>query len=101
MKGIWTWPSESNDQDKTMRKIMREDELSSILVALAQNPGGLSNAQLDKFLSNYSQWRTLSHLRELIALGFIQYRIQFFGNAGEYELTDLGKTIVSKIQLSH
>ncbi len=100
MKGIWVWPSEPKDQDKTMRKIMQEDELIMILVALVKTPEGLSNAQLDKLLSNNSQWRTLSHLRELTALGFIQYQVQFFGGAGKYELTDLGKTVVSRIQAS-
>jgi len=98
MKGIWTWPSEPNDQDKTLRKIMQEDEFVAVLVALAKSPEGLSNAQLDRLLSNNSQWRTLSHVRELIALGFIQYHVQFFGDAGKYELIDLGKTIVSRIQ---
>lgn len=98
MKGIWTWPSEPDDQEKTLRKIMEEDELVTILVALAKSPEGHSNAQLDMLLSNNSQWRTLSHLKELLALGFIQYHVQFFGEAGRYQLTDLGRNIVSRIQ---
>jgi len=100
MKGIWVWPSEPKEQDKTIRRIMEEDELIAILAALAKTPEGLSNAQLDKLLSNNSQWRTLSHMRELTALGFIQYQVQFFGGPGKYELTDLGKTIASRIQAS-
>ena len=98
MKGIWTWPADLKDQDKALRKIMEEDELVTILVALAKNPEGLSNAQLDRLLSNNSQWRTLSHLKELMALGFIQYRVQFFGEAGRYELTDLGRTVVPRMR---
>lgn len=101
MKGIWVWPSEPADQEKTLRKIMEEDELVTILAALAKSPEGLSNAQLDRLLSNNSQWRTLPHMKELIALGFVQYHVQFFGEAGKYELTDLGKTVVSRIQASH
>jgi len=101
MKGIWVWPSDPKDQEKTLRKIMEEDELVTILTALAKSPEGLSNAQLDRLLSNNSQWRTLSHMRELMALGFVQYHVQFFGDAGRYELTDLGKTIVSRIQADH
>jgi hypothetical protein len=101
MKGIWAWPSELGDQEKTLRKIVEEDELVTILAALAKNPEGLSNAQLDRLLSNNSQWRTLSHMKELIGLGFVQYHVQFFGEAGKYELTDLGKTVVSRIQASH
>jgi predicted transcriptional regulator len=98
MKGIWAWPSDPEDQDKTLRKIMEEDEFVTILLALAKSPEGLSNAQLDRLLSNNSQWRTLSHMKELLALGFIQYHVQFFGEAGKYELTDLGKTVVSRMQ---
>ena len=98
MKGIWTWPSEPDDQEKTLRKIIEEDQLVTILVALAKTFDGLSNAQLDRLLSNNSQWRTLSHLKELMALGFIQYHVQFFGEAGKYELTDLGKNVVSRMQ---
>jgi DNA-binding HxlR family transcriptional regulator len=100
MKGIWAWPSEPDDQEKTLRKIGEEDEFVTILAALTKSPEGLSNAQLDRLLSNNSQWRTLSHMKELMALGFVQYHVQFFGEAGKYELTDLGKTVVSKIQAS-
>jgi hypothetical protein len=98
MKGIWTWPSEPKEQDKVLRRISSEDEFSTILLALANDPEGLSNAKLDRLLANNSQWRTLSHMRELIALGFVQYHVQFFGDPGQYRLTDLGKTVVPKLQ---
>jgi hypothetical protein len=101
MKGIWSWPSEPSDQERTLRKIVEEDELVTILAALAKSPDGLSNAQLDRLLSNNSQWRTLPHMKELIALRFVQYHVQFFGEAGKYELTELGKTVVSRIQAGH
>jgi len=98
MKGFWAWPSEPKEQDKLLRKMMQEDELVKILSALAKSPDGMSNAQLDKLLVNNSQWRTLSHMKELIALGFVQYNVQFFGDPGKYALTELGKTVTSKIQ---
>ncbi len=98
MKGFWTWPSDAIEQHNTLRRIIKEDELVTILNALASSPEGLSNAQLDRLLRNNSQWRTLSHMKELIALGFVQYHMQFFGDPGKYELTDIGKTVVSKIQ---
>lgn len=98
MNGIWAWPSEPRDQDETLRKITQDAELLTILLALAKNPQGLSNAQLDRLLSNNSQWRTLSHMKELLALGFVQYHVQFFGEAGKYEITELGKTVISRIQ---
>jgi hypothetical protein len=98
MRGIWVWPSEPKDQDKALQKILREDEFVAILIALANNPEGLSNAQLDRLLANNSQWRTLFHMKELMALGFVDYHVQLFGDAGKYQLTDLGKAIVSRIQ---
>ena len=98
MKGIWAWPTEPKEQDKTMQKILREDELVAMLVALTNHPEGLSNAQLDRILTNNSQWRTLLHMKELMALGFVDYHVQLFGDAGKYQLTELGKAIVSKIQ---
>jgi hypothetical protein len=98
MRGIWVWPSEPKDQDKTLQKILREDGLVAILIAFANNPEGLSNAQLDRLLANNSQWRTLFHMKELMALGFVDYHVQLFGDAGKYQLTDLGKAIVSRIQ---
>jgi predicted transcriptional regulator len=98
MKGIWVWPSEPKAQEKVIRKLIQEDELVKILLALGKNPEGLSNAQVDKSSSNNSQWRTISHLKELTGLGFIEYRIQFFGDPGKYVLTELGKVIISKIQ---
>jgi hypothetical protein len=98
MRGIWVWPSEPKDQDKILQKILREDELVAILIALANNPEGLSNAQLDRLLANNSQWKTLFHMKELMALGFVDYHVQLFGDAGKYQLTDLGKAIVSRIQ---
>ena len=101
MKGIWVWPSDAEGQDKTLRMIAEEDELVTILATLVKSPEGLSNAKLDRLLSNNSQWRTLSHMKELLALGFVQYDIHFFGDAGRYTLTDLGKTVVSKIQARH
>jgi hypothetical protein len=101
MKGIWTWPSEPKEQDKVLRRILDEDELFTIILALANNSQGLSNAELDRLLANNSQWRTLSHMRELVALGFVEYHVQLFGDAGKYQLTDLGKTVVARLQASH
>ncbi len=100
MKGIWVWPSEPREQDKVLWRIMHEDELARILVALAKHPEGISNAQIDRLLANNSQWRTLLHLKELLALGFVEYQVQYFGDPGKYLLTELGKTIVSKIETS-
>jgi hypothetical protein len=98
MKGIWAWPSEPEEQHKVVRRILGEDELVTILVALANHPEGISNAKLDELLANNSQWRTLSHMRELVALGFVEYHVQFFGESGMYQLTDIGKAVLPRLQ---
>jgi hypothetical protein len=98
MKGLWTWPAEPKEQERILQGILREDELSIIMLELANHSEGLSNAQLDRLLANNSQWRTLWHTRELIALGFIEYQVQFFGDPGKYQLTELGKTIVPRLR---
>ena len=95
MKGMWFWPSEPKDQAKTLRRIRQEDELTTIIAALAKGQEGLSNAEIDNLLKNNSQWRTSLHLTQLTALGFIEYKVQFFGGPGEYNLTDLGKSVIS------
>lgn len=99
MRGAWVWPSDPKEQANVMRRVRQEDELVTIIAALSKKPEGLSNAQLDKLVSNNSQWRTILHMRQLLALGFVQYTVQFFGNPGEYTLTDLGKSVAARLAL--
>jgi hypothetical protein len=98
MKGIWAWPSEPKEQERVLRRVLSEDELSTIILALANHPEGLSNAKLDRLLANNSQWRTLPHMRELVAMGFVEYHVQFFGEAGIYQLTELGKMMLPRLR---
>ena len=98
MKGVWSWPADAEGQSRVLRKIATEDELAQVLIALAANPDGLSNSQLDRMLGNNSQWRTLSHTRELAALGFIEYQVPYFGDPGKYTLTELGRSVLPRIQ---
>lgn len=98
MRGIWIWPADAAQQDNILHKVAREDEMLTIMEALDKSPNGLSNAQLDNLLSNNSQWRTLLHMRELTSLGFVRYSIPYFGNAGQYQLTDLGRSAVARIK---
>jgi hypothetical protein len=97
MNGIWFWPSEAKEQTKVLQRIRREDELTTIVAALAKGQEGLSNAQVDNLLRNNSQWRTLIHMEELTALGFVEYKVQIFGDPGKYHLTDLGRSVLAQI----
>jgi hypothetical protein len=97
MRGLWVWSSDSKEQETIVRKVAQEDELGAILTALAKSPDGLSNAQIDRVLRNNSQWRTLWHMRELIALGIAEYKPDFFGDPGRYVLTERGRILVPRM----
>ncbi len=98
MRGLFTWPSDAKAQAKVLRLIKEEDELPKILFALADRADGLSNAQLDRLLSNNSQWRTASHMRELAALGFVEYQVDLFGGPGRYRLTETGRWVLPSLR---
>ena len=74
-----------------------DGHLPIILAALAKSKDGLSNAQIDNMLANNSQWITARHLGKLMALGFVEYEVEIFGDAGMYTLTELGKTVLPTI----
>ncbi len=97
MKGTWFWPEEPKAQARVLRTVRGDEHLPIILAALAKSKDGLSNAQIDNMLANNSQWRTLWHLRQLTALGFVQYEVEIFGDAGKYMLTELAKTVLPTI----
>ena len=97
MRGPWFWPSDTKEQEAVLRKIWREDELTTILAAFNDHPEGLSNAQIDKSLRNNAQWRTLWHLKELMALGLVEYVPHFFGDPGRYVLSDRGRELLHKV----
>ena len=97
MKGTWSWPTEEKQQSKIIRNITGSTSMLAILTALSKNKDGLSNAQIDIAMSSFSQWNTLWALRQLLALGFIQYNTELFGNSGKYTLTELGVKIIQKL----
>jgi hypothetical protein len=98
MKGIWSWPTEEKQQNRVIRNIAASSPMLTILTALSKNKDGLSNAQIDIAMNNFSQWNTLWALRQLLALGFIEYKIELFGNSSRYVLTELGTTIVQNLE---
>ena len=65
--------------------------------AIAKSKDGLSNAQIDDALSEYSHWQTRWVVDQLISLGFVDYKVDFFGGPGKYVLTELGKNALSAI----
>jgi hypothetical protein len=97
MKGLWDWPSDEKERQKVLNKIAREELLSAILKLLYANESGLSNAEIDGRIMSNSQWRTLTHIEELMALGLIEYRTSLFGEPGRYSLTLRGKEVAATL----
>jgi len=98
MNGTWIRPDDAETQEEVANRLKREGHLARILMLLEQSKAGLSNAQLDASLSNYSQWMTLWHIRELEAMGLVEYRTELFGEPGKYLVTDLGLSLLNKIR---
>src|SRR2546422_7656618 len=97
MQGIWFWPSDAKGQLKVLRKIMASEPILAALTALSKSKEGLSNAQLDSAMGSFSQWNTRWIIDQLLSLGFIEYRVEWFGDAGKYVLTELGKDILRRL----
>ncbi len=98
MKGLWFWPpNDSKKQEKVLRDIRASESILAALTALSKNKDGLSNAQLDAAMASFSQWNTRWTIEQLLSLGFIEYKIEWFGDAGKYVLTELGKEILGRL----
>lgn len=93
--GLWVWPSDAKAQPRTLRKVARSEHLVAGMQAVAKSTDGLSNAQIDAALSEYSHWQTRWVVDQLISLGFAGYKVDFFGGPGKYVLTELGRNALS------
>jgi hypothetical protein len=58
---------------------------------------GLSNSELDDLTADNSNWMTLWTVKQLTSLGFIEYRVDFFGGPARYQLTDLGRNVLGMV----
>lgn len=96
-KGLWVWPPDFKGQRKVVRMVSQSDHLMAALNSLAKSKDGLSNAQIDDSIGDASNWMTLWVTRQLMALGFADYKADFFGNPGKYTLTDLGRAVLQAI----
>jgi hypothetical protein len=96
-QGLWIWPSEAREQARVASKISESEHLMTALKAIAKSKEGLSNPELDDALSDNSNWMTLWVVRQLTSLGFIDYKVDFFGGPARYALTDLGAETLRKL----
>jgi hypothetical protein len=67
------------------------------LQGIVKSKEGMSNPELDELLADNSNWITLWAVRQLSALGFIEYKVDLFGGPARYTVTELGKNALSTI----
>ena len=96
VKGPWVW-SDPVKRRSVLDEI-KKSHLDRILGVLAKDQRrGLSNAEIDSALRTWSLWTINWQLRELVALGLIEYKAEFFGEPGRYTITPLGVTTLLEL----
>jgi len=96
-KGLWIWPSNPRAQRTVLRRVAASPHLVAALTAIGKSKEGLSDAELDDAINDNSEWTTLWVIRQLTALGFIEFKVDFFGNPARYQLTDAGRSALATI----
>ncbi|HUK80697.1 MAG TPA: hypothetical protein VLU91_08565 [Nitrososphaerales archaeon] len=96
-KGLWVWPADSRGQRRMLRRVAASKQLTNALALVAKSKEGLSNSELDDLLNDSSEWLTLWVIRQLISLGFIESKVDLFGNPVRYRMTELGRNALSAI----
>ena len=94
-KGVWIWPSDPRAQRKVLKKVAESPHLMAALKAIAKSTEGMSNAEVAEVFSDGSEWPTLWVIRQLTSLGFIEFKVDFFGNPARYLVTEQGRTALS------
>jgi hypothetical protein len=89
--GLWVWPSDAKAQQKVLRMVAVSPHLLQAMALLAKSKEGLSNSELDALVADNSEWMTLWTVRQLTSLGFVEYKVDFFGGPARYQLTELGR----------
>ena len=95
--GLWVWPSDTKAQQEVLRKVAASPHLLQALAFLMNSNEGLSNSELDDLTTDNSNWMTLWTVRQLTSLGFVEYKVDFFGGPARYQLTELGRNALGMI----
>jgi hypothetical protein len=95
--GLWVWPANPKGQRKMLQKVASAQHLVPAMTAIAKSKNGLSNAELDDVVGDNSEWMTLWVVRQLTSLGFIEFKVEYFGEPARYQLTDLGRRALAMI----
>jgi hypothetical protein len=94
-KGLWVWPPDPKGQRKALKKIAASPHLLAALTVIGKSKDGMSNAEVDDAINRSSEWTTLWVIRQLTSLGFIEFKVDLFGNPARYQLTGAGRTALS------
>jgi hypothetical protein len=89
--GLWVWPSDAKAQQEVLQKVVASPHLLQAMSSLMSNKEGLSNSELGDAIADNSNWMTLWTVRQLMSLGFVEYKVDFFGGPARYQLTDVGR----------
>jgi len=95
--GLWVWPSNVKAQQKVLQKVAASPHLLQAMTSLVSDKEGLSNSELGDAIADNSNWMTLWTVRQLTSLGFIEYKVDFFGGPARYQLTELGRKAIGII----
>jgi hypothetical protein len=96
-KGAWVWPTDPRGQRRVLRQVAASVPLMKALQGIAKSKEGLSNPEVDELLGDSANWITLWSVRQLMALGFIEYKVDPFGSPARYAATDLGRSSLGTI----
>ncbi len=96
-KGLWIWPSDPRGQRRMIRKVADSPHLVAALAAIGKSKEGMSNAELDDAINDSSEWTTLWVIRQLTSLGFIEFKVDFFGNPARYQITEAGRAALAAL----
>jgi hypothetical protein len=95
--GLWVWPADQKGRQRILKRVAESEHLITAMQAIAKSKEGLSNAEIDDVLTDNSNWMTRWVVDQLVSLGFLDYKVQFFGGPGKYTLTELGANALSVI----
>ena len=71
--------------------------LIAAMTALGKSKEGMADSDLAESINDTSEWTTLWVIRQLTALGFMEYTVDFFGNPARYQLTGSGQNALAAV----
>lgn len=80
-----------------LRRVSEAQHLVPAMAAMVKSKTGLSNSEFDDVIGDNSEWMTLWVVRQLTSLGFIEFKVDYFGGPARYLLTELGRNSLSTI----